>query len=400
MAQLAGPVARSLMMLNDNSNSPATDIDRPQFSKEINNHQNNQSNNNNNNSHHGVVQQAYLERKALLERSPSIAQLAGIPATSNEESNATNAIISDESKVGIDSTKSKTIMMRRRSSSSSSSTPFQQIQPNNNSCANTNSYNSTDSNATIKQQQHVINTLRSSHEKQATIIAQLQKQLNVANQTATAISDNRVNNGKNNNLIQSIKVHKPMRISTTNERSDDDGDDDERWHDAKSPPRHNSSNHNNMGLPAHITMPVSPTHLRRIKHNNNNHHQQQHNDNNTHDGFQEFEQNQKDLRIGSPPQHMTSSQQQRRRRQSMPWSMPPRSRESMLGEGVMGFGLGMSDSASNGGGGEGASDELLVECVECGKWVKASSHGDGIAVGYCCSSVLVSALSDGEDIQE
>jgi hypothetical protein len=37
-------------------------------------------------------------------------------------------------------------------------------------------------------------------------------------------------------------------------------------------------------------------------------------------------------------------------------------------------------------------DPLMVECVECGRWVVAAEHKNNLAVGYCCESVLVSRI--------
>mmetsp|Transcript_3594 Transcript_3594/g.6891 ORF Transcript_3594/g.6891 Transcript_3594/m.6891 type:complete len:241 (+) Transcript_3594:2873-3595(+) len=37
-------------------------------------------------------------------------------------------------------------------------------------------------------------------------------------------------------------------------------------------------------------------------------------------------------------------------------------------------------------------DPLMIECVECGGWVAASTQKHNIAIGYCCSNVLVSEI--------
>jgi len=37
-------------------------------------------------------------------------------------------------------------------------------------------------------------------------------------------------------------------------------------------------------------------------------------------------------------------------------------------------------------------DPLMVECVECRKWVVASTHKNNLAIGYCCSNILVSKI--------
>jgi hypothetical protein len=119
-------------------------------------------------------------------------------------------------------------------------------------------------------------------------------------------------------------------------------------------------------------MPISPTHHRRVQRRQVEHESDDDDDDDLE--FQDFS----DSKHTTPPRSrvMNSSQQsqqqsqsRQRRRQSLPWSMPPRSRETMLSDGF-------EESGSGAGGMEGATDELLVECVECGKWVKASSHGE------------------------
>jgi hypothetical protein len=83
MAQLAGSIAQSLMMLNANggssNNSRASRIDRPN-AYEHDRHEIHESSDKTGSHHHGVVQQAYFERKAMLERAPSISQLVGMPS--------------------------------------------------------------------------------------------------------------------------------------------------------------------------------------------------------------------------------------------------------------------------------------------------------------------------------